>query len=70
MNEEIVTKNGCVIKFYSSFNELDNLPQDKIVVVKNKDEILKLLGLSNVKSKSESVFLELSDIKVLDNGRS
>ena len=63
-------KNACHIKFYSSYNELDNLPQDEIIVVKSKDELLKFLGLRDIDSDSESVFIELRDVKVLDDGRS
>ena len=63
-------KNGCEIKFYPNYSDLDNLPQDEVIVMMSKDELLNSLGLTNIISDSESVFIELKDIKVLDNGRS
>lgn len=63
-------KNACHIKFFPSYEQLEDLPQDEIIVVKSKEEILKFLGLTNIESDYESVFIELRDIKVLDNGRS
>ena len=63
-------KNACQIKFFPSYSSLDELPQDEVVVLLSKEELLKKLGLENIESDSESVFIELRNLKVLDNGRS
>ena len=67
MAKEIRGKEGTHIKFYSSYNQLDELPQDEIIITISKEELLKKLGLSNIESDYEAIFIELSNIKVVDD---
>jgi hypothetical protein len=68
VKKEIRDKEGTHIKFFPGFNELDlgELPQDEVVIDISKEELLKRLGLENIDSDFETVFLELRNIKVVD----
>lgn len=59
-------KIGCQIKFYGGYNELDELPQDEIILVMSKEEFLKSLGLNDIESDKKEVFISLNNIKILD----
>lgn len=64
----MVERKAVHIKFYPSFNELDNEPQDEVVYVgKTREDILTLLGLKDIASENDCVFIELINKKVVDD---
>ena len=64
--KETKLKDGCQIKFYSSYNELDELPQDEVILLMSKEEFLKSIGLRYIESDKNEVFISINNIKILD----
>ena len=66
MKKEIRDKEVTYIKFFPSYEQLEELPQDEIIIDMSKEELLKKLGLKDIDSDYDSVFIELRNIKAVD----
>ena len=66
MAKEIRDKEVTYIKFFPSYEQLEELPQAEIIIDMTKEELLKKLGLKDIDSDYDSVFIELRNIKAVD----